>query len=140
KMVKVREDQPLTETGQVDIELWLERLQEDVVLRDVDEMRAVCELAERLAREAEKPHKAWLEDGSSFRTGLEMADILGELKLDQETLEAAVLYRAVREGRISVDGVKKRFGNGVANLIDGVLHMAAISYQQTPSQGMSQHN
>lgn len=139
-MVKVREDQPLTETGHVDIELWLERLQEDVALRDIDEMRDVCKLADRLAREAERPHKAWLENGSSFRTGLEMADILGELKLDQEVLEAAVLYRAVREGRISVEGIRKRFGVGVARLIDGVLNMAAISQQQAPSQGLSQHN
>nr|WP_297458794.1 GTP diphosphokinase [uncultured Halomonas sp.] len=139
-MVKVREEQPITETGGIDIEQWLARLQDDVALRDVDDMRAVCELADRLAREAEKPHKAWLEDGSSFRTGLEMADILGELRLDQETLEAAILYRAVREGRISVEGVEKRFGPGVARLIDGVLNMAAISRQQAPSHGMSQHN
>ncbi|MGC3873029.1 GTP diphosphokinase [Halomonas sp. GXIMD04776] len=139
-MVKVREDQPLTDEGNVDISLWLERLQDDVVLRDADEMRAVCELADHLARGAEKPHKAWLADGSSFRTGLEMADILSELKLDQETLEAAVLYRAVREGRISVEGVEKRFGREVAGLIAGVLSMAAISQQQMPSRGLSQHN
>lgn len=139
-MVKVREDQPLTGQGRVDIARWLERLQDDVTLRDVAGMRAACELADRLAGEAEKPHKAWLEDGSSFRTGLEMADILGELRLEQEVLEAAVLYRAVREGLIALEAVEKRFGADVARLIDGVLNMAAISQQQTPSQGLSQHN
>lgn len=139
-MVKVREDQPLTADGQVDIDRWLARLQEDVTLRDVDEMKAACELADRLARETEKPHKAWMADGSSFRTGLEMADILGELRLDQEALEAAVLYRAVREGQISLEQVGKRFGAIVMRLIDGVLNMAAISQQQTPCQGLSQHN
>ncbi|WP_129140365.1 GTP diphosphokinase [Modicisalibacter coralii] len=139
-MVKVREDQPLTADGQVDIDRWLARLQDDVSLRDVGEMKAACELADRLARETEKPHKAWMADGSSFRTGLEMADILGELKLDQEALEAAVLYRAVREGQISLEQVGKRFGAVVTRLIDGVLNMAAISQQQTPCQGLSQHN
>ncbi|WP_163650130.1 GTP diphosphokinase [Modicisalibacter sp. 'Wilcox'] len=139
-MVKVREDQPLDGDGQVDIDRWLARLQEDVTLRDVDELKSACELSRRLARETEKPHKAWLEDGSSFRTGLEMADILGELRLDQEALEAAVLYRAVREGQIALVAIEKRFGAGVARLIDGVLNMAAISQQQTPSHGMSQHN
>ncbi|GHC20807.1 GTP diphosphokinase [Aidingimonas halophila] len=139
-MVKVREDQPLTESGAVDIEQWLTRLQEDVCLRDATTMRQACELADRLAREAERPHKAWLAEGSSFRMGLEMADILGELKLDQETLEAAVLYRAVREGLIGIDSITKQFGKEVANLIDGVLHMAAISPQQAPRQGLSQHN
>ncbi|WP_299310555.1 GTP diphosphokinase [uncultured Halomonas sp.] len=139
-MVKVREDQPLTATGQVDIERWIERLQEDVKLRDPDEMREACRLAERLEGESGRAHRTWLQDGSSFRMGLEMADILGELKLDQATLEAAVLYRAVREGLVGIEAVGKQFGQEVARLIDGVLQMAAISTTQLPSHEMSQHD
>ncbi|WP_136246994.1 GTP diphosphokinase [Halomonas borealis] len=139
-MVKVREEQPLTERGTVDIPRWVERLQDDVRLRDACELREACELAERLELESERPHKAWLKDGSSFRMGLEMADILGELRLDQPALEAAVLYRAVREGLLDLAAVTKRFGQEVAGLIDGVLQMAAISTSQMPSQGLSQHD
>ncbi|WP_075881348.1 GTP diphosphokinase [Vreelandella massiliensis] len=139
-MVKVREDQPLTPSGRVDIPQWLARLQEDVRLRDPDRLAQACELAQALEWEAERGHRAWLAPGSSFRMGLEMADILGELKLDQPALEAAVLYRAVREGRLSLDAVSKRFGAEVAGLIDGVLQMAAISHPHTPNHGMSQHN
>ena len=139
-MVKVRDDQPLTDAGEVDIGHWLARLQEDTKLRDPAEMREACELAQRLAHQAERPHKSWLPEASSFRMGLEMADILGQLKLDQPALEAAVLYRAVREGQIAVEGVTKRFGSEVSSLIDGVLQMAAISNAQTPSQGMVQHD
>src|SRR5690625_5073059 len=86
-MVKVREDQPLDPKGRVDIGRWVERLEEDVKLRAPDEMRAACDIAQRLELESERPHKAWLKDGSSFRMGLEMADILGELRLDQPALE-----------------------------------------------------
>jgi len=139
-MVKVREDQPLTETGRVDIDLWIARLQEDVKLRDPEALREACRLAERLERDADLPHRSWLVDGSSFRMGLEMADILGELRLDQATLEAAVLYRAVREGLIELPAVGKQFGEEVAALIDGVLQMAAISASQTPSHEMGQHD
>ncbi|CAM3324698.1 GTP diphosphokinase [Halomonas lysinitropha] len=139
-MVKVREEQPLTREGKIDIDQWLTRLQDDVNLRHVDEMRRVCELAWQLELSAERPHKAWLKDGSSFRMGLEMADILSELKLDQTALEAAVLYRAVREQLIGLDEVNKRFGHEVAGLIDGVLQMAAISTFQAPSQGLIQHD
>ncbi|MGM0702101.1 MAG: GTP diphosphokinase [Pseudomonadota bacterium] len=139
-MVKVRDDQPLTLSGEVDIDHWLARLEEDVKLRDREELRQACELALRLAREAEKPHKPWLPAETSYRMGLEMADILGELKLDQPALEAAVLYRAVREGLLSLEAVTKRFGREVAGLIDGVLQMAAISNAQTPSQGLVQHD
>lgn len=139
-MVKVREDQPLTVSGKVDIQQWLTRLQEDMRLRDPERLADACELAEKLELEAPKNHRVWLSPGSSFRMGLEMADILGELKLDQATLEAAVLYRAVREGLLSLDAVSKRFGEEVASLIDGVLQMAAISYPLAPDHGMGQHN
>ncbi|MDR5860333.1 GTP diphosphokinase [Halomonas eurihalina] len=139
-MVKVREDQPLDPNGRVDIGRWVERLEEDVKLRAPDEMRAACDIAQRLELESERPHKAWLKDGSSFRMGLEMADILGELRLDQPALEAAVLYRAVRERLIGLEEVKKRFGEEVAGLISGVLQMAAISTTQMPTQGLSQHD
>ena len=139
-MVKVREDQPLTESGKVDIQQWLTRLQDDVRLRDPERLMQACKLAEQLEREAPRTHRVWLSPGSSFRMGLEMADILADLKLDQSTLEAAVLYRAVREGLLSLEGVSKRFGDEVAKLIDGVLQMAAISYPLAPNHGMSQHN
>ncbi|NWN81501.1 MAG: GTP diphosphokinase [Halomonas sp.] len=139
-MVKVREDQPLTATGRVDIDRWVERLGEDVKLRDPNEMADACRLAERLEEESEHPHRSWMTDGSSFRMGLEMADILGELKLDQAVLVAAVLYRAVREGLVGLDAVGKQFGPEVTGLIDGVLQMAAISATQLPSHDMGQHN
>ncbi|RUR31627.1 GTP diphosphokinase [Vreelandella nanhaiensis] len=139
-MVKVREDQPLTDGGEVDIQQWLTRLQEDVRLREPERLIEACELARRLEREAPRTHRVWLLPGASFRMGLEMADILAELKLDQPTMEAAVLYRAVREGLLSLEAVSKRFGSEVANLIDGVLQMAAISYPLAPNHGMAQHN
>ncbi|MDQ7727558.1 GTP diphosphokinase [Halomonas sp. SpR8] len=139
-MVKVREDQPLTASGKVDIQQWLMRLQEDVRLPEPERLVDACELAETLELEAPRTHRVWLSPGSSFRMGLEMADILGELKLDQATLEAAVLYRGVREGLLSLESVAKRFGEEVASLIDGVLQMAAISYPLAPDHGMGQHN
>ncbi|MGO2242535.1 MAG: GTP diphosphokinase [Halomonas sp.] len=139
-MVKVREDQPLTAGGQVDIQQWLTRLQEDVRLKDPERLVDACKLAETLETEAPRTHRVWLSPGSSFRMGLEMADILGDLKLDQATLEAAVLYRSVREGLLSLEDVSKRFGSEVASLIDGVLQMAAISYPLAPDHAMGQHN
>jgi GTP pyrophosphokinase len=139
-MVKVREDQPLTNSGKVDIQQWLTRLQEDVRLREPERLLQACELAEQLELEAPRTHRVWLSLGSSFRMGLEMADILSELKLDQPTLEAAVLYRAVREELLSLEAVTKRFGEEVSTLIEGVLQMAAISYPLAPNHGMGQHN
>jgi GTP pyrophosphokinase len=139
-MVKVREDQPLTEDGRVDVERWIERIQQDVPLQDVSQMRMACDLAETLERQAGRPHRAWLEEGSSFRMGLEMADILAELRLEQPALVAAVLYRAVREGQLALDEVERRFDSEVMRLIEGVLQMAAIDRVQASAQAPGQHD
>ncbi|WP_447556267.1 GTP diphosphokinase [Vreelandella sp. EE22] len=139
-MVKVREDQPLTQGGKVDIKQWLTRLAENVRLPEPERLVEACELAELLERQAPQAHRVWLAPGANLRMGLDMADILADLKLDQATLEAAVLYRAVREGLISLEAITKRFGEEVSTLIDGVLQMAAISYPLASHHTMSQHN
>ncbi|ANF57986.1 GTP diphosphokinase [Halotalea alkalilenta] len=139
-MVKVREDQPLLADGRVDIPAWVEHLNQEVRLSDPSELRRACEFAEQITRDAAKRYPAWREVGSNFRAGLEIADILSELHLDQPTLVAAVLYRCVRKELTSLDEVERLFGTEVAGLIDGVLKMAAISQLQAPQSGLSQHN
>ncbi|MFK7160403.1 GTP diphosphokinase [Marinospirillum sp. MEB164] len=129
-MVKVRDDQPLKENGQVDLPLWIEHLQKEVALAHPDRVLAAAELAEELEARAIAEQRQWYEGASSLRTGLEMADILGELHLDDETLMAAILYRGVREELITLEAIEKRFGGSVSKLIDGVQQMAAISQIQ----------
>lgn len=131
-MVKVREDYPCSPDGQVDLDAWLARLQSRVELHDVNELKRACTFAEHLDREAEVTEHAWSARTSSFLTGLAMADILADLKLDQESLIAAVLYRSVREGKVSQATIEREFGHDIAHLIDGVLRMAAISQVINP--------
>ncbi|HET8732072.1 MAG TPA: GTP diphosphokinase [Moraxellaceae bacterium] len=132
-MVKVREDYPCTPDGQVDLDAWLARLEARVELHDVAELKRACEFAERVDRESTARENAWSARTSSFLTGLAMADILADLKLDQESLIAAVLYRAVREGKTTQAVIEKAFGADIAHLIDGVLRMAAISQIINPA-------
>ncbi len=99
-------------------------------------MKKACEFA-REAEQTDKAHKNhWAEGTSSFQTGLEIAEILADLKLDQDSLVAAVIYRGVREGLIALPEVEQRFGAMVAKLIDGVLRMAAISASLSPRQSL----
>ena len=138
-MVKVRESEPLVD-GSVDLDLWLKRLQQDVELRAPERIRQACDLALRASeRDAHQGVAEALPD-QTLLTGLEMADILSQLKLDQPTLEAAILYRSVRRGLLSLESVAKQMGGEVAKLIEGVLSMAAISQLQAPKHGLSQHN
>ncbi len=132
-MVKVREDHPVREDGSVDLELWLDRLQELVPLSDLDQIRNACELARKAHDDVPAEEDSWSETTpGSFLTGLEMAQILAELNQDQDTLVAAILYRSVREAKLDIKTVRERFGQVIADLIDGVLQMAAIGSLKNP--------
>lgn len=126
-MVKVREDHPAHADGSVDLERWVERL---VIPAQVDrsELLRACQVARHAAERAQAdPRHAWGHDVSSLSTGLEMAEILADLHLDEGGLVAAILYRSVREGTLELKTVQEQFGAPIAKLIEGVLRMAAIS-------------
>lgn len=134
-MVKIRENHPLEENGKVDIEAWLASIQEKqpFTLEQIEHLRAACNLSYSAEQARTESDKRWI-DTSCFHTGLEMAAILSELDQDAETLIAAILYRAVREERLSLEQVEVEFGQSVAKLIEGVLRMASVSALQSLSE------
>ena len=138
-MVKVREDQPLLPDGRIDVERWIAGLEHSVALKDRDAMVRACQMAEAHALKAAEDYPAWRNIGKSFSIGLEMADILAGLHLDQPALMAAVLYRCVRKNILPIDHVEQAFGSEVTQLIDGVQRMAAIS-QRRISEGPTPFN
>ncbi len=132
-MVKVREDHPVHEDGTVDLDLWLLRLQQQVEIDDIEQVRHACEMAKQVLNQSEPQDDAWSGRLSgSYLTGLEMAQILAELQQDQESIVAAILYRSVREDKLKLDTVENQFGPTISNLIYGVLQMAAIGSRANP--------
>ncbi len=131
-MVKIREDHPLEEGGDVDVAAWLAGIEviHGFTAEEIAQLRAACIVSRSAELARSESDKRW-QDTSCFRTGLEMADILSELSLDAETLVAAILYRAVREERIPLVKIEQDFGAGVAGLIEGVLRMASVSAMQS---------
>ncbi len=127
-MVTVRKRHLLEQQSrELDIERWLDDLAQRIQVRDRDLLRRGCELSREVEAEAIAAKNIWSEGSSSFLTGLEMAEILADLHLDQEAILAAIVYRAVREGKLALETVRDQFGAGVADLVEGVLRMAAIS-------------
>ena len=134
-MVKVREDYAMTGDGQVDIEGWVQQIASQTHLEDPDQFRQACEKAAEIDLQAFRQDRQWAPGSSSFRIGIEMAQVLAELHLDQASLVAAILYRAVREERVPLETIRKEFGDEVAGLINGVQQMAAISSIHHPLKG-----
>ncbi len=126
-MVRVKAEQPIVVDDVVNLELWLVQMGELRPELNLSRLREVSELAEQAEEKAIATGSVWAEGRSSYRTGLQMAEILNELQVDEDGLVAAIIYRAVRENQLTLNHVRKQFGDEVAQLVEGVLKMAAIS-------------
>lgn len=107
-------------------------------------MQAVCErqLATYLPKEAvEQINKAYFfaeksHRGQSRRSGesyifhpIQVASILAELNMDKRTIMAALLHDVVEDTAVSLHDLKNRFGEDVANLVDGVTKISKIEFE-----------
>jgi len=128
-MVKVRQQHPQDDADQIDIQRWTDELIQRHAMAESDAQLLLhaCRFTRQALTEEFDPERLWNSATGCLQTGLEMAEILAELSLDSAALQAAILYRAIREGRISLDKVRREFGSEVAGLIDKVLRMAVIS-------------
>ena len=61
-----------------------------------------------------------------FSHPIEVAGLMTELKLDQETIVTALLHDTVEDTLATIDEVEKLFGPEVARLVDGVTKLSKI--------------
>ena len=134
-MVQVREDYIANAVGRDGAEKWLESISQVAEFEDIELVRKACYACLEIEAKPLSEDRRWGGDHNSFKVGLEMAQILVGLELDQDAIIAAILYRAVREEKMSIDFVRKEFGKSVSKLIDGVAQMAAISATHRPFHG-----
>ena len=128
-MVKIRQQHPQEEADQIDIQAWVASLIQRYPIQPeaAEDITQACLFASDALKQDFDPDKLWSDAVGCFQTALEMAEILADLSLDSAGMQAAILYRAVREGRISIEKVRAEFGAEVAGLIDKVLRMAVVS-------------
>ena len=86
---------------------------------------AVIEKASQLAESAHVNQKR-VSGEPYFQHSLAVADILANIHMDYETVAAALLHDVVEDSEISLDDIRKQFGDSVANLVDGVTKMLVI--------------
>lgn len=70
------------------------------------------------------------ESGEPYATHpIAVAEILTELKVDTGSILTAILHDTIEDTHITVDDVRKEFGDDVAKLVDGVTKLKKIEYQ-----------
>ncbi|AXI03703.1 RelA/SpoT family protein [Aquirhabdus parva] len=141
-MVRIREDLPLRMDeasralvsgagpavyGEVelDIEGWLKRLSKQLSKSAIRQLHQACELVASRAFNA--AHTRIEQRSNAYHAGVGMADILTHLRVDEETLVAAVLFRSVRENLITLEEVGTVFGPDIQALIRSTLAMGGLS-------------
>ncbi len=133
-MVKARELHPIQLDSDLSLENWAERFAREAHLESSAKLQKAIELIEELESK-DATAKDW-KGPDAHRFGLEMADILSTMPIDEDALIAALLYRSVRVERLHLRDVREDFGKTVAKLIEGVQQMAIISQtrQDAPKQ------
>ena len=81
-MVKVRQDHPSLIGGLFNLEIWLSGIAELRPELNIARIREACEFSQQAEEKALSTSKVWAEGHSSFQTGLEMVEILNELRVD----------------------------------------------------------
>jgi len=60
---------------------------------------------------------------------LEVARTLGEMHMDHQTLMAAILHDVIEDTPTAKEEIRKKFGKGVAELVDGVSKLTQIPFE-----------
>lgn len=110
------------EQAHQDLTEWLDRVRGILDGAPLTQLEEVAHLTLERELQSTVQHRS-----NTFYTGIEMADILAHLHVDEDTLSAAMLYRAVREGVMPLGEVLEQFGEQVHSLVKGTLAMGKLS-------------
>ncbi|HXW00209.1 MAG TPA: GTP diphosphokinase [Anaerolineae bacterium] len=118
-MVAVKSE--ITAQDAVEFESWLKSIKTGRSKADMDFIRRACVLAQQAhqgqTRASGEPY---------FQHSLAVANILAELRMDHETIAAAILHDVLEDTPITLEEIETQFGSSVAKLVDGVTKMGQI--------------
>jgi len=118
-MVAVKSE--ITTEDALQFEGWLKSIANGRTSAEIDFIRHACAVAQ------EAHHGQTRASGEPFfQHSLSVADILAELRLDYETIAAAVLHDVLEDTDVTLDELQTEFGPTVAKLVDGVTKMGQI--------------
>lgn len=117
------------------IEAWLKALGQSYPANEIGVIEKACEVARQAhhgqTRASGEPY---------FFHSLAVAAILAELRLDYETIAAAILHDVVEDTDLTLEDVRERFGKSVSSLVDGVTKMDLIQGIRTASETSPQEH
>ena len=74
-----------------------------------------------------------------FMHPIAVADMLADMRLDQDTVITALLHDTVEDCEVSLDTLESQFGPSVAQLVDGVTKLSRIGMQNRQSSAQAEN-
>ena len=118
-MVKVKKREYLHPDGSIDAQAWLHNIAERRRPGSIKLIAQACQLGQLTGGDTIPRHS----QKSCLQYGLEMAEILIDMHLDQHSIAAAILYNNVQYAELSLDIIAEELGPTVAKLITGAEQM-----------------
>jgi len=101
---------------------------------DVDQIRGAYEMA------AEAHAGQRRASGEPYvNHAVEVATILASLRLDTATIVAGLVHDAVEDTAVSLADLRARFGDEIANLVDGVTKIGKVEFRSNTEQQMENY-
>ncbi len=98
---------------------------------DFDQIRSAYEYAR------EHHGKQLRRDGTPYITHpLQVAQIVAELRLDSESIIAALLHDCIEDTDSTYEDIAKRFGVTIADIVDGVTKLTRVQYSSMEEEQM----
>jgi len=77
------------------------------------------------------------KDGTEYITHpLASAEIIAEIGLDEDSLCAALLHDCIEDTDVTFEDIKKKFGEDVAKIVDGVTKLSRVQYTSKEEEQM----
>ncbi|MBA3012761.1 MAG: bifunctional (p)ppGpp synthetase/guanosine-3',5'-bis(diphosphate) 3'-pyrophosphohydrolase [Proteobacteria bacterium] len=69
---------------------------------------------------------------------LEVADILADMKLDVESIAAALLHDVIEDTPATKEDIENMFGSGVAHIVEGVTKLSSLPFSTSTATKIAQ--
>lgn len=116
-MVQVTRALPRTASGGIDSAAWCEAMCREHLWLSIGQLMDACRYLEGLPQ-----NQKYLE------RGFPLAELVASLKIDNEAVLAALLYRPHFESLLGTPEIELRYSEEVARLVEGVTRMAAANF------------
>src|SRR5947209_1978346 len=128
-MMAINPDESIA-SPQMTLEHLLTETRQYLAPQDMERIQRAYDLANRahmgVARRSGEPF---------IQHPLEVALLLADMRIDADSIVAALLHDVVEDTRYTLDDLREQFGNAVANIVDGVTKFDALAGKPVPQVG-----